>query len=333
MSPLHENSQADVVRTLARASKLSPKQLKKAVDTLSADELINLVASVEAGNIKQALSIVQLTDVGQKTSSVENQKNKLLSIARDKTLGSRTQLQQMMSIIGDVDPKNWQLIYSTLEPDTLQKLYYHVAGRKTPNVSRTQAFQILSHAKESIMEQVVYENQIVDVRVPNGPNNTIGIMLGSTLTMVPAGECVPLNEHVMGMTPMPSLARMLTLAGVDTLPEQSAGVTGDKLPMGLRVVVEFDPERPMDNTRVKILNVDATVTLEGLRMRISRQYKDLSVDLSSGSPDYSFALANAQRLTNSLDTMVAALQDIKQIRQAGGARSRNIPEVLENEDN
>ena len=131
---------------------------------------------------------------------------------------------------------------------------------------------------------------------------------------------------------MPSLARMLALAGVDTLPTTSETVRENKLPVGLRVVVEFDPDQPMDKTRVKILNLDATTTLEGLRLRIKRLFKDLSADLASESPDYSFAVSNAQKLSNSLETMQAALQDLQVIRQRGGKRVANIPQVLEDED-
>jgi hypothetical protein len=331
MTPLHENSIADVVRILSKASRFSPKQVKQAVDDLPADQLINLVASVEKQNIKQALQLLQFTNMGSKKTTLEDVQDKLHSLEKDSKLGQRTRIRQILSIVGSLSDQDWELTWPTLDPKTMQGLYHHVSNQKTENVTKSQAQTILHHAKEEFMEQVIYKDQIVEVRVPRGPNNTVGIILDHKLTMVPRADCGPINEQVMGMTQMPSLARMLTLAGVDTLPEASDGIREDKLPLGMRVVVEFDPEQPMDKTRVKILNVDATVTLEGLRLRIQRQFRDLSADLTSGSPDYKFAGANAKSLANSLDTMQAALQDLQIIRTSQGAGS-NIPEVLENED-
>jgi len=331
MTPLHENSTADVVKFLSKRSRFSPQQINQALDNLPAEELINLVASVEKRNLKQALEILKLTSVGKKASSLEDIQDKLHSLEKDSQMGQRTRLRKIMDIIGSLSPNNWELTWPTLNDKTLQDLYYQASHQKTRNVSKKQAEEILQHAKGEFMEQVIYKDQIVEVRVPRGPNNTVGIVLDHKLTMVPRADCSPLTEHVMGMTPMPSLARMLTLAGVDTLPEASDGIREDKLPLGLRVVVEFDPDSPMDKTRVKILNVDATTTLEGLRMRIKRQFRDLSADMGSDSPDYTFAAANAKRLANSLDTMQAALHDLQVIRKSQGNGS-SIPEVLEHED-
>lgn len=333
MRQLNENQLGQMLKQLAKHSDYSTKQLKKLLAAIPAATLINLKTAVDAGDMGQAKEILGTIKAEPGDTNLERVKTKLQSLERDKSIGTRTKVSKMMSLISELTPDDWLLVWPTLKQATLKTLWHQTSKQPAAVVGRKQADQILRHAKETLMEKLIYQNQIVEVQVPHGPNGTVGILLDHKLTMVPRSECKELNEHVLGMTGMPSLARMLMLAGVDTLPEAQDTVGQEHLPMGLRVVVEFSPEAPMDQTRVKILNVDSTITLEGLRARIRRQFKELSADMSSESPDYSFATANSKRLANSLETMQAALHDLQLIRQQGGARSRNIPQVLEDENN
>lgn len=332
MHQLTEMSLGTMLKLLSQKTQFSIKQIKGIVSELSADALVNLKSAVDKGDIATARALLTSVSAEPVIASVDTIKQKLQALQRNKQLGMRSKINQMVNLISDLTDENWELIWPTLDQKLLASLWHQTSNRKTDTVSQKQASEILKYARKKLMEKMIYQDQIVEVKIPRGPNDTIGIVLDQKLTMVPRGECSPLHEHVLGMTGMPSLARMLMLAGVDTLPEAETTVRENKLPMGMRVVVEFDPNAPMDQTRVKILNVDSTITLEGLRSRIKRQFKELSADLQSNSPDYIFAVSNSQRLTNSLETMHAALQDLKQIREQGGTQSRNIPQVLEDEN-
>jgi hypothetical protein len=331
MSQLIENSMGKLVQQLSKHTKFSTQELKGIISKLPADSLINLKAAADLGKMNQMQRILQTVAPEPKQLGVEAAKQKILSLERDSKLSSRGKIKEIISIISELSVQQWKLIWPTMDENTLLALSHQSSKTRTTAVGRKQADEILKYAKEQVMEKLIYQNQIVEVKIAHGPNNTVGIMLDEKLTMVPRNECQSLNEHVLGMTGMPSLARMMALAGVDTLPEESSLIRADKLPVGMRVVVEFDPDRPMDNTRVRILNVDATTTLEGLRLRIKRQFQELSADLTSASPDYDFATSNAKKLSNSLETMQAALHDIAVIRRLGGAKTRNIPQVLEDE--
>lgn len=332
MNQISEAAQAEIVSQLSDKSQFSPKEIRNRLQLLSASELINVTSAAAKGNFPAALAILSQVGSSEQTPSLEAVRQKLHKLERNKNLGASSKIKNMFSLIADLSSKDWLVIWPTLKPETIKSLYASATGKKSAEAGKEQATAILQHAKDTLMEKVIYQNQIVEVKIAHGPDNTVGIILDEKLTMVPASQCSALNEHVLGMTHMPSLARMLALAGVDTLPTTTETVREDKLPMGLRVVVEFDPDQPMDKTRVKLLNVDATTTLEGLRLRIKRLFKDLSADLASESPDYNFAVSNAQRLSNSLETMQAALQDLQVIRQRGGKRVANIPQVLEDED-
>ena len=67
-----------------------------------------------------------------------------------------------------------------------------------------------------IDEVVLYENQEVQIRIPNGPGHTAGIMLEGSLKMVSKDALTKLDEMVMGMTTLEPIARMMQLAGIES---------------------------------------------------------------------------------------------------------------------
>lgn len=65
-------------------------------------------------------------------------------------------------------------------------------------------------------ETVIYEGQEVQVKVPQGPKGTIGIMLEGHLKMVHQSRITKLDEGVMGgVMTMSPINRMMQLAGLE----------------------------------------------------------------------------------------------------------------------
>lgn len=69
-----------------------------------------------------------------------------------------------------------------------------------------------------IGETVIYENVETTVKIPQGPRNSVGIMLNGHLTMVHESKLskTSIAEGVMGsVTAMPAINRMMQLAGLE----------------------------------------------------------------------------------------------------------------------
>jgi len=60
------------------------------------------------------------------------------------------------------------------------------------------------------------------VEIPRGPSNTVGVRMDGRLHMVDRNKLSRLDEHVIGMTGIPDIARMQMLAGI--APSSSATV-------------------------------------------------------------------------------------------------------------
>lgn len=64
-------------------------------------------------------------------------------------------------------------------------------------------------------ESVTYLGKQAVVRIPNGPNNTVGIMMEGRMRMVQRSDVTKLEEGVMGsMTELAPLNRVMQLAGI-----------------------------------------------------------------------------------------------------------------------
>lgn len=70
------------------------------------------------------------------------------------------------------------------------------------------------HSHWAIGDTAIYNNQSVEIKIPNGPDGTVGIIYEGKLKMVTADT---LNEGVMGgMTELSPLNRMMQLAGISS---------------------------------------------------------------------------------------------------------------------
>ena len=91
------------------------------------------------------------------------------------------------------------------------------------------------------------------------------------------------------------------------------------------VIHRVDQENPMDNTEVLVLGGAGRYSLRGLREKARREASELSDQLVS---DHASAFRDAARhvkqLSNTLDSIVAAYDQLNKIRARGGASSRGI---------
>lgn len=91
------------------------------------------------------------------------------------------------------------------------------------------------------------------------------------------------------------------------------------------VIYRLDREHPMSDTEVLILGGAGRYTLSSLRDKARREAKALSDDLTSDhGGSFRGAAHNIKQLTNTLNTIVAAYNELARIRRKGGRGSRGI---------
>jgi hypothetical protein len=91
------------------------------------------------------------------------------------------------------------------------------------------------------------------------------------------------------------------------------------------VIYRLDREKPMSNTEVLIIGGAGRYSLEGLRMKARREARALAQDLEiEHGGAFRRSAENVKQLTNTLNTIVAAYNELKRIRQKGGRGSRGI---------
>jgi len=73
-----------------------------------------------------------------------------------------------------------------------------------------------------IGDVALFESQQVEITIPKGPNNTVGIMLDGQTKMVRSAKLTKISEGVMGgLQALNPINRIMQLAGLETTPVQS----------------------------------------------------------------------------------------------------------------
>lgn len=91
------------------------------------------------------------------------------------------------------------------------------------------------------------------------------------------------------------------------------------------VIYRLDPVRPMSDTEVLVLGGAGRYTLDGLRRKARREADELAQDLKiEHGGSFRRAAENIRQLTNTLNTIVAAYNELRRIRKKGGRGSRGI---------
>jgi hypothetical protein len=215
-------NEQNYIHALCDITNKSNTQIRDMIKNISADDYINLVAAVDKNDIpkvNQILSTVENSD--QDKLNIGQIKKRINAISKDDDMDWDEKKDQLVDLISSLKSKDWDLIWPSLNKNMLRQLYKLATKKDTKTISADEAKDIWTLTKDdTTMEQVVYENQIVEMKIANGPNNTVGILLDNILTMVPKTDISQLTEHVFGIIGMPSLARVRELAGLDSAIEE-----------------------------------------------------------------------------------------------------------------
>lgn len=115
------------------------------------------------------------------------------------------------------------------------------------------------------------------------------------------------------------------------LPGKASGVVGkgiyegDNIVDPENVIYRLDPENPMDDSEILVLGGAGRYTLSSLRNKARREARQLSDDLAAEhGGSFRGAQQNIRQLTNTLNTIVAAYNQLSAIRKKGGRGSRGL---------
>lgn len=91
------------------------------------------------------------------------------------------------------------------------------------------------------------------------------------------------------------------------------------------VIYRLDQDKPMSDTEVLVLGGAGRYTLDGLRNKARKEAQALADDLQvEHGGSFRRAAINIKQLTNTLNTIVAAYNELARIRRKGGRGSRGI---------
>ena len=92
-----------------------------------------------------------------------------------------------------------------------------------------------------------------------------------------------------------------------------------------KVIYRVDKEAPMDNTEVLVIGGAGRYSLAGLRNKARREAEALAKDLEvEHGGAFRRAAQNVKQFSNTLNTVVAAYDELNDIRKGGGSRSKGI---------
>ena len=324
----------DIVKALSELTNKSSDEIRSILSKIDADDYINLVAAIDTENLEDIDKLVSKVEPEQEQQPKANfVKQRIKEILSNKDEPS-SKLDKVMDQVSKLTQEDWDMIWPGIDPKWLSKLYQKATDQQTDKVTQDQAGEIWQSKQEKVMEQVIYQDQIVSVEIPSGPGNTVGIVFEGQVKMVSRSEITSITENVIGMSSTPSLARIRELAGlppIEPAPVNRSGML-EAGAVEFKVLMDFDASDPENLTRVKILGGGGSITLEGLRMKIARQVKEVNGFLLERQ-DYKGAAIMMEGLINSINTMIAAQDDLEKIRRGGGARARHInPRIAEDED-
>jgi hypothetical protein len=196
----------------------SEVEVQQMLDAMDADQIINLTVAVtdeDADAIEDLLTQIDL-DTDQPELSVPETKSRIQSLGR-KLLRDGHDLTQVWPLIGKLDAADWKMMWPSIDEEILIKLYQEATDTEKKEISAADAILLHDHAISYVAESMVlYENEWWQVMVPQAPDGLVGIHQQQHVIWVPRRELQHLHEHVLGMTQMPSLARIKELAGLDT---------------------------------------------------------------------------------------------------------------------
>jgi len=210
-------AQNELAKKVSDLVNRSMSDVIKSMDKLAADQLINLSAAMQD---KDPQAVEDILDQQPPADSTKlNARDTLKEINRvgKNILDQNQPLDKVWELVGNLDQDNWKLIWPAINRDIMIALYIEATDEETDSISASQAQEIYDYSQEFVTESyVIYRNQLCEVTIARGPSHTMGINYMGKTKMVSRSQVQKIDEHVLGMTQMPPLGRMMELAGVPT---------------------------------------------------------------------------------------------------------------------
>ena len=255
------------------------------IAALDAESVINLKVAVDGKDKTLALSILDQTAPAEPATLNPREAVREINRVGKTNLEKSEPMDRVWELIGTMKPGDWKLAWPAMDQQILIALYNEATDSDTDSVSGNQSQEIFDYARQFVTEHAIYQGQLVEVCVPRGPHNTVGIRLNGSVEMVSRGDLTTLDEHVLGMTAMPSLGRIKQLAGI-----------GAALPSHTAPAHEEFTEEAADVDQV----------LGSYLEQLNRSVAAIATGLQHG--DYKSALVNCTRSRRKLAQMIAALE-------------------------
>ena len=91
------------------------------------------------------------------------------------------------------------------------------------------------------------------------------------------------------------------------------------------VIYRLDPENPMDDSEILVIGGAGRYSLKGLRAKARKEAAQLAHDLQTEhGQTFRSGAHNVKQLANTLNTLVAAYDQLNKIRSKGGTKARGI---------
>lgn len=209
----------ELAQKTADLIEISASEVHDLLDQMDVDQIINLTAAVQdedSGTVQEILNAVQDETSDDLPDSVPEIKAQLRREG-GRLLKSGEDVTSLWPLIGKLNAADWKMVWPSLDEELMKALYQEATQKTTDNISASDAQMLHDYSISFIAESmVIYENEWWQVTVPQAPDNLVGISQSEHMIWVHRNQLQPLTEHVLGMTQMPSLARMKELAGMHT---------------------------------------------------------------------------------------------------------------------
>lgn len=208
-------AQNDLAKKISEIMNISMADALEQVGAMDVEQMINAQSAVDAEDKSALESVLQEleTEESEAPQNITQIKSEIERLGKQNLKNNET-MDDVWPLIGSLSYNDWKLMWPAIDQDILISLLSEATDEEQDSVSGDDAKTIHDYAQEMLREHVVYQGQIVEVALPRGPNNTIGIRTSTGIQMVSKTQVTNINEHVLGMTAMPSLARMMELAGM-----------------------------------------------------------------------------------------------------------------------
>lgn len=204
----------DLATSIADLLDRSRSDVTRRLSQLDADDIINIKVALDDQDSDLVKSILDQTEEPVVTQLDPRETLREINRVGRKQLELQQPMDRVWELIGQTKADDWRMMWPAVDENVMISLHNEATDSDTDSVTADQSQEIYNYARQFVSEHAVYQGQLVEVTIARGPNNTVGIKLNGKTTMVNRKHLQMLDEHVLGMTAMPSLGRIKQLAGI-----------------------------------------------------------------------------------------------------------------------